>query len=146
MFEITAPSSSNGWQQIMKSWARCAPHQSISSDKNSEIQPKPAIPDAENLEINYRRKPMFMNPQLPSADEISAFRRDHQALRAAVKLRADLSQGIRLLEPETLLSLARQYFPGEDAYASPGEVWPGGDRHATRAGCAWRRCAIPLRR
>ncbi len=59
---------------------------------------------------------MFMNPQLPSADEISAFRRDHQALRAAVKLRADLSQGIRLLEPETLLSLARQYFPGEDAY------------------------------
>lgn len=56
------------------------------------------------------------NPPLPSADEIRAFRHDPQALRAAVKLRADLSQGIRLLEPETLLSLARQYFPGEDAY------------------------------
>lgn len=56
------------------------------------------------------------NPPLPSADEIRAFRHDSQALRAAVKLRADLSQGIRLLEPETLLALARQYFPGEDDY------------------------------
>lgn len=56
------------------------------------------------------------NPPLPSADEIRTFRHDPQALRAAVKLRADLSHGIRLLEPETLLALARQYFPGEDAY------------------------------
>lgn len=53
------------------------------------------------------------HPPLPSAEEIRAFRRDPQALHAAINLRNDLAQSIRLLQPETLLELAGQFFPGE---------------------------------
>jgi len=56
------------------------------------------------------------HPPLPSLDELLAFLRDDEAKRAAIGLRADLAQGIRLLRTETLLALARQFFPGETDY------------------------------
>jgi hypothetical protein len=54
-----------------------------------------------------------LNLPLPSADEIRAFRRDADAMGVALKLRADIVRAVQLIQPETLLALARQHFSGE---------------------------------
>jgi len=56
------------------------------------------------------------HPPLPSAEGIRSFRQNAEAVRAAIKLRSDLSATIVKWEPETLLALARQFFIGEDDY------------------------------
>ena len=53
---------------------------------------------------------------LPSADEIQTLHRDGDTMRTLIKLRADVLAAVHTLEPETLLALARQYFPGESDY------------------------------
>ncbi len=54
-----------------------------------------------------------INPPLPTADELRAIRNDTEAMRAAVRLREDLSQAVKQLRPEVLLVLVRQQFPDE---------------------------------
>lgn len=57
-----------------------------------------------------------VRPPLPSPEDLQSFRLDAEAMRAAVKLRATISAQVFLLRPETLLALARQFFPGENYF------------------------------
>jgi hypothetical protein len=62
---------------------------------------------------------MFTTPQqLPSIEEIQAFRHDSEAVRAAVKLRATISAQVFLMTPEAMLAVAMQQFPCEDAHSA----------------------------
>ena len=48
---------------------------------------------------------------LPTAEQIRDQHRDQETMRLLLKLRDDISYGIRKLAPESLLALARQYHP-----------------------------------
>jgi len=55
------------------------------------------------------------NLPAPAVDDLLALRRDSEAIRAAVRLRAQMVKAIQSLAPETLIALAREVFPDESA-------------------------------
>lgn len=55
---------------------------------------------------------------LPTIEEIQTFRRDSEAVRAAVKLRVTISAQVFLMTPESMLAVAMQQFPDEDAHSA----------------------------
>lgn len=54
------------------------------------------------------------NLPLPHAEAIQSLRRESETMQLLAKLRADIVAAVGKLEPDTLMALARQYFPDAD--------------------------------
>lgn len=58
----------------------------------------------------------------PSPDDLRAFQHNHEAIRAAVAVKADLLRAIQHAHPFTIAAVARQFFPGEDDFQAVSKL------------------------
>lgn len=65
---------------------------------------------------------MFNTLPVPSADDLKAFSRTPDAIRAAVAVKADLLRAIQAMHPFTVAAVARQFFPGEDDFQAVSKL------------------------